>query len=96
MEGERPRLVPGPVELRRLERILSPERAEALRRHQEAAETALRGRVVWNANATATGGGVAEMLQTILAYGRGAGVETSQATVDYLPARSTRRCNNCK
>lgn len=70
------------VELRRLERILSPERAENLRRYQVAAEQALRGRVVWNVNATATGGGVAEMLQVILAYGRGAGVDTRWLVLD--------------
>lgn len=85
-----------PVELRRLERILSPERAETLRRHQEAAEAALRGRVVWNANATATGGGVAEMLQTILAYGRGAGVDTRWLVLDGDPEffTSTKRLHN--
>ena len=84
------------VELRRLERILSPERADALRRHQEAAEAALRGRVVWNANATATGGGVAEMLQTILAYGRGAGVDTRWLVLDGDPEffTSTKRLHN--
>src|SRR6478735_8315892 len=36
----------------------------------------LAGRVVWNLNSTAQGGGVAEMLQVLLAYGRGAGVDT--------------------
>jgi trehalose synthase len=30
---------------------------------------------VWNVNSSAAGGGVAEMLQTILAYGRGAGID---------------------
>ena len=84
------------VELLRLERILSPERAEALRRHQVAAEQALRGRVVWNVNATATGGGVAEMLQTILAYGRGAGVDTRWLVLDGDPDffTATKRLHN--
>lgn len=84
------------VELRRLERILSPERAEALRRHQVAAEQALRGRVVWNVNATATGGGVAEMLQVILAYGRGAGVDTRWLVLDGDPEffTATKRLHN--
>jgi len=36
----------------------------------------LEGRTVWNVNSTASGGGVAEMLQTLLAYGRGIGVDT--------------------
>lgn len=74
-----------PVELLRLERIVSAERAQTLREHQVAAEAALRGRVVWNVNATATGGGVAEMLQVILAYGRGAGVDTRWLVLDGDP-----------
>lgn len=84
------------VELLRLEKILSRERAEALRLHQVAAEAALRGRVVWNVNATATGGGVAEMLQTILAYGRGAGVDTRWLVLDGDPEffAATKRLHN--
>src|SRR5258708_7608874 len=35
----------------------------------------LAGRVVWNINSTAVGGGVAEMLQSLLAYARGAGID---------------------
>jgi trehalose synthase len=34
----------------------------------------LDGRIVWNVNSTARGGGVAEMLVSMLAYARGAGV----------------------
>lgn len=33
------------------------------------------GRVVWHINSTARGGGVAELLQSLLAYARGAGVD---------------------
>ncbi|UCF67805.1 MAG: glycosyltransferase [Acidobacteriota bacterium] len=36
----------------------------------------LLGRVLWNVNSTAVGGGVAEMLQSLLAYTRGAGIDT--------------------
>jgi hypothetical protein len=35
----------------------------------------LDGRVVWNVNSTAQGGGVAEMLVSPLAYARGAGID---------------------
>jgi trehalose synthase len=35
----------------------------------------LKGRTVWNVNSTAAGGGVAEMLQTLLSYGRGVGID---------------------
>jgi trehalose synthase len=73
------------VELARLERILSPERAADLRAHAAEAQNGLRGRVVWNVNATAQGGGVAEMLQVLLAYGRGAGVDTRWLVLDGDP-----------
>jgi trehalose synthase len=39
------------------------------------ARTMLEGRVVWNVNSTAKGGGVAEMLQSLIAYAKGAGVD---------------------
>ena len=65
-----------PVPLDRLAALLSPERAARLAATAEYARELLDGRVVWNVNATGRGGGVAEMLQALLAYGRGAGVDT--------------------
>ena len=41
----------------------------------EAASERLQGRVVWNINSTARGGGVAEMLHSLLPYVRGAGID---------------------
>jgi len=41
----------------------------------------LSGRVVWHINSTARGGGVAEMLQSLLAYARGAGVDVRWLTI---------------
>ena len=40
------------------------------------AQTLMAGRAVWCVNSTANGGGVAEMLRSLLAYTRGAGVDT--------------------
>jgi trehalose synthase len=40
------------------------------------------GRVVWHVNSTARGGGVAELLQSLLGYARGAGVDTRWVVVD--------------
>jgi trehalose synthase len=37
---------------------------------------ALDGRTVWNVNATSRGGGVAEMLWSLIAYARGIGIDT--------------------
>jgi trehalose synthase len=65
-----------PVPLQRLGRLLLPERTERLEEAARSAGRLLDGRVVWNVNATAHGGGVAEMLQALLAYGRGAGIDT--------------------
>ena len=67
----------------------SPERfrpllGDAYREVEEAtrtAETVLAGRVVWHVNSTAHGGGVAEMLQSLLAYARGAGVDARWLTI---------------
>jgi len=59
----------------RLEPLIGGERMAAFERAAEAVRAALGGRVVWNVNSTAAGGGVAEMLQTLLAYVRGAGID---------------------
>jgi trehalose synthase len=39
------------------------------------ARTLLEGRAIWHINSTAAGGGVAELLHSLLAYARGAGVD---------------------
>ncbi|HEY7033638.1 MAG TPA: glycosyltransferase [Thermomicrobiales bacterium] len=52
-----------------------------------ASETARRmsGRVWWNVNSTARGGGVAEMLQPLLAYARGAGIDARWLVIAGTP-----------
>ena len=40
---------------------------------------------MWHVSATASGGGVAEMLQTLLAYGQGAGIENRWLVLDGDP-----------
>jgi trehalose synthase len=74
-----------PLDLTRFAALLPAERIDMLRRTAERARTTLDGRVVWNVNATAQGGGVAEMLQVLLAYGRGEGVDTRWAVLDGDP-----------
>ncbi len=67
----------------------SPERFEALLgdRYKEvdeaidASRRLLKGRVVWHVNSTARGGGVAELLQSLLSYARGAGVDVRWLTI---------------
>ena len=54
-----------------LQSLIGPERARRFDDTAAAARAALAGRTVLNVNSTATGGGVAELLQTLLAYARG-------------------------
>jgi trehalose synthase len=45
----------------------------------------LRGRVIWNVNSTAKGGGVVEMLRPLLGYARGAGIDARWAVISGEP-----------
>ena len=84
------------ISLDRLARLLEPDRAEQLMTQAAQARELLDGRVVWNVNATASGGGVAEMLTTLLAYSRGAEVDTRWLVLDGTPEffRVTKRLHN--
>jgi trehalose synthase len=83
---------------------LSPERfrsllGEGFAQVDEAIATArelLTGRAIWHVNSTARGGGVAEMLQSLLAYARGAGVDVRWLTISGNPDffRVTKRLHN--
>ncbi|WP_299925780.1 glycosyltransferase [uncultured Nocardioides sp.] len=64
-----------PVPLTRLHSLLPPDRIERLDHHVGAARRMLAGRTVWNVNSTARGGGVAEMLQGLVAYAAGTGID---------------------
>jgi trehalose synthase len=83
---------------------VSPERFRPLlggdyEQVDEAAASArelLAGRVVWHVNSTAKGGGVAEMLHSLLAYARGAGVDVRWMTIAGNPDffQVTKRIHN--
>jgi trehalose synthase len=60
---------------RRLEPFIGTTQVERLEVIAESVRDRLGRRRVVNVNSTATGGGVAEMLQTLLGYARGVGVE---------------------
>ena len=64
------------VPLSRFARVVPPDRVALLQAAADRASVALAGRTVWNVSSTERGGGVAEMLQTLVAYGQGAGVDT--------------------
>ena len=62
--------------LDRLQPILSHEAFDEALAAAAVMRTRLSKRVVWNVNSTAAGGGVAEMLQSLLGYTRGLGIDT--------------------
>jgi trehalose synthase len=84
------------IPLDRLAELLEPERTARLTEYAERARQLLEGRIVWNVNATATGGGVAEMLQALLADSQGAGVDARWLVLDGTPDffRLTKRIHN--
>ena len=69
-------------------RDLVGEDYAAVERAANVAGQVLAGRVVWHVNSTARGGGVAEMLQSLLAYARGVGVDVRWLTIGGDPTSS--------
>jgi trehalose synthase len=74
-----------PQSLERFRSVLGPDRFENLARGAAEARELLNGRVVWNVNSTARGGGVVELLISLLAYARGAGVDTRWLVIEGSP-----------
>ncbi|MEW1955316.1 glycosyltransferase [Terrabacter sp. NPDC080008] len=72
----------GPVALDRFAQVLPRERVDHLREVALRTAQALSGHTVWNVSSTERGGGVAEMLQVLVGYGRGAGVDTRWFVID--------------
>jgi trehalose synthase len=74
-----------PQSLARFRPVIGGDQLNQVQR--EVAETARRmqGRVWWNINSTARGGGVAEMLQSLLAYPLGAGIDTRWLVINGSP-----------
>ncbi len=65
--------------------VLSTGEYEALVGLVDQAARTLHGRVIWNVNSTAKGGGVVEMLRPLLGYCRGAGVDARWAVISGQP-----------
>ncbi len=76
--------------------VLRPEEFQRLVAVGEEARALFAGRVIWNVNSTARGGGVAELLQSLLAYTRGAGIDARWVVMKGDPDffRVTKRIHN--
>ena len=74
-----------PIEPARLETVIGQERTARFEVSAAAMRDVLRGRRVFNVNSTATGGGVAELLRTLLANARGVGIDTRWLVIEGDP-----------
>jgi trehalose synthase len=86
----------GPLSLERFSGVITEAQQKELERIEKAGPELLAGRTVWSVNSTARGGGVAEMLQSLIAYGRSAGVDVRWMVIggeeDFF--RVTKRLHN--
>jgi trehalose synthase len=89
-----PRVTVLPLE--RYASLLAPPRMHAFMARIGELRHGLEGRVVWNVSSTAVGGGVAEMVRSLLAYARGAGVDARWVVMEGTPEffHLTKRLHN--
>jgi trehalose synthase len=76
--------------------LLPAERIQSVRGLAERVRSLLGSRAIWNINSTATGGGVAEMVRSLVRYSRGLGVQVRWLVLDGTPEffRITKRIHN--
>lgn len=86
----------GTASLERFRTVLNDEQWERLQRAAARGRKDFEGRVVWNVNSTARGGGVAELLGSLVPYSRAAGVDVRWVVIEGDPAffRVTKRLHN--
>jgi trehalose synthase len=84
------------IDPQRLAHLIGKSRLDELVQAAEQARAALRGGRVWNISATSVGGGVAEMLHTLVGYSRGSGVDTQWVVIEGDEAffKITKRLHN--
>lgn len=71
-----------PLALDRFRRLLGQRSWSAVQASLLRSRRNLEGRTVWHVNSTARGGGVAELLQSVLGYLGGAGIETRWVVIE--------------
>jgi trehalose synthase len=86
----------GALDPERFREVLPPDRFAVFEDVIARSRDVFEGRVVWNVNSTAHGGGVAEMLRSLLAYARGAGIDARWLVIPGTPEffRVTKRLHN--
>ena len=85
-----------PLPPERFNEVLGPEALAAFAHTIARGRELLEGRTFWSVNSTARGGGVAEMLRSLIGYARGAGIDARWVVVpgdaDFF--RVTKRLHN--
>jgi trehalose synthase len=85
-----------PLALERFADVVTEQQAEQLQDTVTRGHALFDGRVAWNVNSTAHGGGVAEMLHSLIAYARAGGVDARWVVIggddDFF--RVTKRIHN--
>jgi trehalose synthase len=66
-------------------RLIGPAVWSELKSAMSSLREVMSGRVLWNVNSTARGGGVAEMLAALIPYERGAGIDERWAVIQGSP-----------
>jgi len=74
-----------PLSPARFQDVLEPDVWREFERGLELARRLFEGRVVWNVNSTAQGGGVAEMLRSFVSYSRGGGLDMRWMAIEGTP-----------
>jgi trehalose synthase len=84
------------IDMARMAPLIGAERMSTTEKVAEVAQSALSGRAVININSAAAGGGVAEMLVSLLAYVRGAGIDARWLVIqgDHAFFEITKRIHN--
>jgi trehalose synthase len=80
----------------RFDEVLTSDALAAFERSMARGRELLGSRAIWNVNSTAFGGGVAEMLRSLIGYARGAGLNGRWVVVEGDPEffRLTKRLHN--
>src|SRR3954471_11790672 len=74
-----------PMDTERFRSVLPRSRFEEFERRAAEGRALFDGRVVWNINSTAQGGGVVELLHSLVPYARGAGVDARWVVIEGSP-----------
>lgn len=82
--------------IQRYEAVATPGRVEQIQVLAKEVRERLDGRVIWHVNSTAAGGGVAEMLPSLLGYLRGLGLDSRWLVISGEPEffRVTKRLHH--